>query len=91
MSVWLGEWDGEAAEESEGSGVLVVSQGTRGVGGLVAAGAARAERMEAEGKWGFAPPMTLLCSAGLLPPAASHKSVHQSASRCTHDQLGRSP
>lgn len=80
VSLWPGERDGEAAVESEGAGVLVGFHGTLGIGVLVASvgswgagarvgAAVRAGRTEAEGKWGSAPPMTLLCSADHLPPA----------------------
>lgn len=62
---------------SEGAGVLVVSQGTRGTGVYVAsvggwgdtgqkAAAVRGERMEGEGELGSAPPMITLCSAHRL-------------------------
>lgn len=81
MSLWLAERDREAAAESEGTGALVVSQGAQSIGALVASAgrwgiaarwvsAAQGGRMEAEDKWDSAPPMTLLCSAALLPPVA---------------------
>ena len=102
MSLWLAQRDGEAAAESEGAGVLVVSQGTLGIGVLVAslgswavvaqkAAAVRGGRMEAGGKRGSAPPMTVLCSANHLPQVVSEKSARQRASRYIRGQLGRSP
>lgn len=35
VSLWLAEREGEAAEESEGAGVLAECHGTRGIGVLV--------------------------------------------------------
>lgn len=69
-----------ASPGTQGIGALVASQGTQGIGALAAsvgswgvvacwAAAVRAGRMEAEGRWGSAPPMTPLCSADRLPPA----------------------
>lgn len=63
---------------SEDAGVLVASQGTRGIGVYVVsvggwgvegqkAAAVRGERMEGEGELGSAPPMITLCSAHHLP------------------------
>lgn len=100
--LWLAERDGEAAVESEGVGVLVVSQDIQGIGVLVAsvgswgvvarkAAAVKGGRMEAEGKCDSAPPMTLLCSAHHLPPGVREKPAQQSASRYIRDPLGRSP